>query len=607
MEEAETILKQSFSHPNKTKAIPVTESAGRFTRNPLYSSLTVPNTDVSTMDGYAVCAEDFADASDRNPIRLRDDIWVNTGNSIPSGYNAVLAVEDVYSDNGSLYTRKTVLQWQNIRKKGSEIKKERMILPSGHLIRKYDVAPLVTYGIATVDVASFSVGLIPTGSELVSLGMIPDPGQVIESNTVMADVWLSAIGVTCKRYPITGDQPDSIKSAIEKAVLENDMVIISAGTSAGSRDYTARILTEIGEILVHGIAMIPGKPTIIGRVSAKPVIGLPGSPQAAQTVLRELIIPLCTEWGMTIDDDDQCSARLTQSITSDAGFDEFVPLIIGNLNNEIIASPLSRAPGMQRSALSSNGYIHVPKHSEGYQAGSVVPIYLTGKRRDIERGLIMSGQYHPYLDWLSNIISRNNISLYMRDSGILGGILSLRKKACHATPVSFSKSDGGLHIPYITEYFDQGELTTLHIASMRHGILSRNPLETIEQNRIRFIEDSGKVCTQNLFQHVLTRFDDQDLIIIRETDNSTHSHTPPEALREHMADICIGNQAIADAYNLCFTPLETECFEILYMNGQSMDYRIEHLIESVRTDTLIKQLYDAGYDTSRTGIIQEIR
>ncbi len=605
MEEAVTILKKSFCHPEKSETIPVEESGGRLTIKPLYSSFTIPNTDVSTMDGYAVSAEDLADASDRNPVRLCDEVWVNTGNSIPPGYNAVIAVEDVYSDNGNLLTRNTVLQGQNIRKMGSEIQKEGLILPPGHCIRKYDIAPLVTYGISSVDVASISVGLIPTGSELVSSGMIPGPGQVVESNTVMADVWLSGIGVTCRRYPITGDQPESIRSAIEEAVSENDLVIISAGTSAGSRDYTSRILTEIGEILVHGIAMIPGKPTIISRVSGKPVIGLPGSPQAAQTVLRELVIPLCTEWGMSGNDDEQCTVRLTQAITSEAGFDEFVPLIIGNLNNEMVASPLSRAPGMQRSALTANGYIHIPQHIEGYQTGSIVDIHLTGKRSEIERSLLFSGQYHPYLDWLSNCISNKHISLYVRNSGILGGILSLRKKACHATPLSYSGSSCGTQIPYIADYFDKGELAALHIAQKQYGILSYNSPDTIESNRIRFVEDTEKVLSQNLLHHLHTRFDAHDLVIFSDKENAQR-HTPAEAVRENLADICIGDQKTADLHNLSFTPLETKQFEILLMKGCSDDYRIVQLIESVTTDTLIRQLHDAGFDTSRTGTILEI-
>jgi len=606
MEKAINILKKSFCHPEKSESIPVTESGGRLTIKPLYSSFTVPNTDVSTMDGYAVSAEDFADASDRNPVRLRDEVWVNTGNSIPPGYNAVFAVEDVYSDNGNLFTRNTILQGQNIRKMGSEIQKERMILPSGHCIRKYDIAPLITYGITSVDVVNISVGLIPTGSELVASGMIPGPGQVVESNTVMADVWLSEIGVRCRRYPITGDQPEIIRTTIEEAVSENDLVIISAGTSAGSRDYTARILTEIGEILVHGIAMIPGKPTIIGRVSGKPVIGLPGSPQAAQTVLRELIIPLCTEWGMSGNDDEQCTVRLTQSITSEAGFDEFVPLIIGNLNNEIIASPLSRAPGMQRSAISANGYIHIPKHIEGYQAGSIVEIQLTGKKSEIERSLLLSGKYHPYLDWLSNCISTKHISLYMRDSGILGGILSLRKKACHATPLSFYGSSGGEHIPYIADYFDQGELAALHIAHKQYGILSIDSLDTIESNQIRFIEDTEKGLDQQLLHRLHTRFDGNDLVTLSDK-KSIQSFTPAEAVRGDFADICIGDQKTADIHNLYFTPLETEHFEILFMKSYSEDFRVLKLLESVHTTTLIQQLHDAGFDTSRTGTILEIR
>ncbi len=194
----------------------------------------------------------------------------------------------------------------------------------------------------------------------------------------------------------------------------------------------------------------------------------------------------------------------------------------------------------------------------------------------------------------------------MRDSGILGGILSLRKKACHATPLSFYGSSGGAHIPYIADYFDQGELAVLHIAQKQYGILSCDSLDTIGSNQIRFIEDTQKIWSQNLLHHLQTRFDAHDLVIFSDKE-ITQKRTPPEAVRGNFADICIGDQQTADNHNLCFTPLETEHFEILLMKGYSEDHRIVQLIESVRTSTLIQQLHDAGFDTSRTGTIREIR
>lgn len=595
-------MKKSFHRPHTIKTIPVTEAVGKYTQNPLYSSFTVPNTDVASMDGYAVCAEDLSMASDRNPSELLKGMRVNTGNAIPAGYNAVVAIEDIYTLDGAIYTRNPVVQWQNIRKKGYEISEDAMILPAGQLIRKSDIGPLITYGVTTIDVASISAALIPTGSELVSSGAIPGPGQVVESNTIMAYTWLGAIGVTCTRHPITGDQPDLISEAITKSIYENDMVIISAGTSAGTRDYTAQIIAEIGEVLVHGTAMIPGKPTVIGRVNGKPVIGLPGSPQAAQTVIRELVIPLCNEWGLRGDEDERCTVRLAQNITSEAGFDEFVPLTVGKLGGMLIASPQSRAPGVQRAAILANGYIHIPRNIEGYAAGTMVEVSLTGKRREIERSLIISGEYHIYLDWLSNIMMRRDeIPLYVRNSGMLGGVLSLRKKACHATPLTCR---GAGSIPYLSEYFDPGELSALHIAELRYGVISRQPLECGDRNRLRFINRPAVADSQDIQKMLLEQYGVEHILI--QNNGALKDDDIAEAISQNSADAGIAYQATAEVHNLYFTPLRTTLYELLFMTEERDDFRIEHLIKGVQSNELTQHLRDEGFDVSSTGRVQEI-
>jgi putative molybdopterin biosynthesis protein len=606
LDETREIMKSSFTRPKTIETIPVMESVGKCTQKPLYSSFTVPNTDVASMDGYAVCTSDVSLASDRNPVELVKGMRINTGNAIPAGYNAVVAIEDTYIFDGLIFTRKPVFPWQNIRKKGYEIHEHAMILPAGHLIRKSDIGPLTTYGVAMIDVASFSAALIPTGNELVSSGAIPGPGQVVESNTIMAYTWLRAIGAKCTRYPITGDQPELIREAITKSVKENDMIIISAGTSAGTRDFTAQIIADIGEVLVHGTAMIPGKPTIIGRVNGKPVIGLPGSPQAAQTVLRELIIPLCNEWGFKGDEDEQCTVRLSQTITSDAGFDEFVPLTIGKLGGALIASPQSRAPGVQRAAVLANGYIHIPRNIEGYAAGTMVEVNLTGKRREIERSLIISGEYHIYLDWLSNIMmSRDEIPLYLRNSGMLGGMLSLRKKACHATPLSRGGATGVDNIPFLSEYFDPGELSALHIAELSYGVVSRQPLETSNRDRLRFISRPAGADRHDSQKIFLEQYGIENIIPIQNID-ALKDEDIAEAICQDIADASIACLATAKAHNLHFTPLFTKIHEILFMTEERDDFRFAHLIKGVQSNELTQHLRDEGFDISSTGRVHEI-
>ena len=178
-------------------------------------------------------------------------------------------IEDVWVEHEQYVIRKAVPPWQHIRPAGEDIGESEMVLASRHLIRPHEPGALAAYGITNVDVLSVRVGLIPTGSELVDHHTRPAPGQIVESNTLMAATVLTAAGAQCTRYPIVKDEPELIRNAIKKALTENEIVIVSAGSSAGTRDYTANVIAEPGEVLVHGIAIKPGKPAIIGRVEEK--------------------------------------------------------------------------------------------------------------------------------------------------------------------------------------------------------------------------------------------------------------------------------------------------------------------------------------------------
>ncbi len=204
------------------------------------------------------------------------------------------------SITGSSSSGRQPPSWQHIRPAGEDIGESEMALPSGHRIRPHDTGALAAYGITEVPVLTVRIGLIPTGSELVTHGTRPAPGQVVESNTVMAEAMLGALGATCTRYPMVKDNPADIKKILQQAVRENDIVIISAGSSAGTKDFTADVIAELGEVLVHGIAIKPGKPAIIGRIDTKPVIGMPGYPLSALTVLRELVTPLVHAFGLPV-------------------------------------------------------------------------------------------------------------------------------------------------------------------------------------------------------------------------------------------------------------------------------------------------------------------
>ena len=197
------------------------------------------------MDGIAVKSADTRDATDQCPKIIQDYVRVNTGNIIPDPYDAVVMIENVWIQNEQYLIRSAVPPWQHIRPAGEDIGETEMIVPSRHRIRPHETGALAAYGIQKVGVLSVRVGLIPTGSELVDSRTRPGPGQIVESNTLMAAAVLTAAGAQCTRYPIVRDEPDLIRDAIKKALTENEIVIVSAGSSAGTRDYTADVIAEL--------------------------------------------------------------------------------------------------------------------------------------------------------------------------------------------------------------------------------------------------------------------------------------------------------------------------------------------------------------------------
>ena len=270
LEEAIALIGRRCPPVPRVIRVPLMESVGRVTANPIYAAYSVPEAHLSAMDGIAVSSRATNGATDKHPVILLDAVRVNTGNVIPSGYDAVIMIEDVAFEGGGYAIRRAAAPWQHIRPVGEDIAESEMALPRGHRIQYPYIGALAAYGITDVAVLSLSAGLIPTGSELVAHGTRPQPGQVVESNCQMAAAHLRSLGVHAAVSPLVPDDPERIRDAIDAAVSAHDIVIISAGSSKGTKDYTAQVVGELGEVLVHGVGIKPGKPVIIGVIRGKP-------------------------------------------------------------------------------------------------------------------------------------------------------------------------------------------------------------------------------------------------------------------------------------------------------------------------------------------------
>ncbi len=623
--EALALVEHSFPAVPGVVRVPVTIGAvGRITAAPIFARFSVPAIHISAMDGIAVRSADTFGASEQHPVTLPDAARVNTGNIVPPGYDAVVMIEDVWvgskSDDfsrsapterrdGETYTiRKPVSPWQHVRPVGEDIGESEMILPSNHRIRPQDVGALANYGVTELAVQNVRAGLIPTGSELVPAGVVPPPGKVVESNTLMAAAVLAEAGAQTHRYPIVPDDYDQIRDAVRFGVSENDILLVSAGSSAGTRDYTADIIRDLGEVLAHGVAIKPGKPVIIGRIEGKPVIGLPGYPLAAATVLREIVLPLVARYGLPARELERVSARLTTSLHSDIGTDEFVLLSVGRISDRWVAVPQSRGAGVQMSAVRANAYLQIPARKEGAEAGETLDVRLTVPRAEAEEAVLVTGSHDPALDYLADLARPRGVDLHSTHVGSMGGVIALKKQECHAAPMHLLAPDGTYNTQYLERYIPGADLALLCVAQRQQGVISRDGLGFGDLPGRTFVNRQKGSGTRVLLDHCLAeRGIDPGSIPGYGREATTHLAVAL-AVRTGEADAGMGVYSAAKALGLAFVPVATERYELVMHRAMLDDPRIAALVETVSSEAFKQILRDlGGYETGETGVLRELR
>ncbi|NYT06774.1 MAG: molybdopterin biosynthesis protein, partial [Methanomicrobiales archaeon] len=570
LREVQDLIRREFSPRQVRTTVPLVHAVGRITAQPLFAGYSVPEVHLAAMDGIAVRSGDTWGAGEQRPVTLHDFARVNTGNVIPAGYDAVIMIEDVRMAGENAIIRKAASSWQHVRPAGEDIAESEMIVPSGHRIRPHDIGALAAYGIMEVPVLTVSIGIIPTGTELVPAGTRPLPGQVVESNTVMAEAWLTSLGAICRRYPPTPDDPERIRETIRQAVAENDVVIVSAGSSAGTRDFTAPVIAGLGEVMVHGVGIKPGKPAIIGRVGSVPVIGMPGYPLSALTVLREIIVPLLSQFGLTTPDPEILQAELTATLHSEVGTCEFVLLSIGMIRNRWVAVPLSRGSGVQMSGVRSNAFLRIPDDLEGFEAGQTVPVELLVPRSQAASALLVTGSHDPSLDYLAELVRAAGVSLHSSHTGSMGGILALKRESCHASPMHLlSPDDGEYNIPYLQKYLPGEEVTLVCIAEREQGIVSRDRLSLADLPGHSFVNRQKGSGTRLLLDYRLREMGvAPDSIPGYDRELTTHIGVALAVKTgEAEAGMCV--YSAAQALGLPFVPVGTERYELAFRTGDS--------------------------------------
>lgn len=607
LDEVLSLLSREFPHTPSTETIPLETATGRITARPIFGTWSVPEIHLAAMDGIAVASADTKGASEQHPVTLVRAARVNTGNVVPPGFDAVIMIEDVWETDGKYTIRKSASPWQHVRPAGEDLAESEMVMPSYHLIRPHELGALATYGITRLDVITVRIGLVPTGSELVAAGTRPAPGQVVESNTVMAKAMFESVGARCIRYPFVEDQPEKIRDAITTACRENDIVIVSAGSSAGTKDYTADVIAELGAVLVHGIATKPGKPAIIGKVDHKPVIGLPGYPLSALTVIREIILPFLRHYGLPVPDHEIVQAGITSALAKEIGSDEFVLCTLGKVGGRWIVSPQSKGAGVQMSAVRANAWLRVPRESEGFNAGDMVDARLMVPARDAENALLVTGSHDPVLDYLADLIHPSGINLISTHVGSMGGIIALKKDECHAAPTHLLSPDGTYNALYLQKFLPGTAVDLICVAGRQQGVVSKNNLTFADLPGRSFINRQKGSGTRMLLDYELLKAGiDPAAIPGYEREVTTHIAVALAVKSgEAEAGLCV--YSAAKALGLPFVPVAQERYELGIRREHADDPRIRALVRTIRSPAF-KAILDrlGGYDTTETGSVRTV-
>ncbi|WP_048152580.1 molybdenum cofactor synthesis domain-containing protein [Methanolacinia paynteri] len=359
LDEAKKIILTSFAAPDNRITVPVPDACGRVLAGPVCSKRTNPPLILGGPDGIAVRSNETTGAGKDNGIELEAP-RVNTGMPLPEGFDAVIAIEEVTKVAENRYMiHAPVSPYENTIPKGSDVEEGDLIMDGGHLITPLDIGALLNCGLTEIPVKNWKVGLIATGDEIISPDETPVPGQIVNTNSYIFGAYLKQYGVEPVLYPILSDNRDLIAQGIHKALVECDMVMVFGGSSAGSKDFTVNALKDSGELLIHGVAMGPGKPASMARVNGKPAFGMPGPSISARTVFHELVRPLLVQWGVPVIPDTIVRGVLAADIPSMGKFDRFMMVKVEKKDGETSIVPLSRSPGYM-IMVRADAILHVP-------------------------------------------------------------------------------------------------------------------------------------------------------------------------------------------------------------------------------------------------------
>ena len=604
---------------------------GRVLAKPIWARLSSPHYHASAMDGYAVRSETTEPATPSNPVDLlvgTQTEYLDTGDPLPAWADSVIPVENVEAvveETGStnqpnhviaIRIRSAVTPWSHVRTMGEDMVTTQLVLPAGHTLRPVDLGAIAASGHDNLTVARKPrIAIIPTGTELVPIGQPVHAGDIIEFNTLVLAAQVMGWGGEATRFPITLDDFELICQRVLEAAHKHDLILLNAGSSAGSEDFSAGVVEKLGELLVHGVAVRPGHPVILGMIGEKPnqipIIGVPGYPVSAILTGEIFIEPLIANWlGRSPHLPLTMKAKLTRKVTSPAGDDDYMRLAVGRVGNQILAAPLSRGAGVITSMVRADGITIIPRGIQGMPAGSEVIVHLYRHPDDIDKTIFAIGSHDMTIDIMAQFLAVKNRRLISANVGSMGGLVALSRGECHlAGSHLLDPESGEYNIKYVRQTLPNKVNKVIAFVERTQGIMvaKGNPkyifsLNDLTKDGIAYLNRQSGAGTRLLLDYHL-RLLGISPDSIKGYYNEEYTHLAvAAAIASGRADCGLGIEAAAQALGLDFIPLYQERYDLVIPQNYYESQLLEPLFEILYDQEFKKSVSNLpGYNVEKMG------
>jgi putative molybdopterin biosynthesis protein len=605
--------------PLAGERIPVGDALGRVTSEAVIAKISSPFYHSAAMDGYAVRFIDTFGASETRPKRLAvpaQAVAIDTGDPMPDGFDAVIMIEDVEKIPGSgIEILKSATPWQHVRLVGEDIVATELIISENHVVRPVDMAAMFASGHTTVMVRRKpALSIIPTGTELVKPGSALQKGDIIDFNSTMLSAMAEEWGARANRIDIVKDDALLLRKTILDALIDSDLVVINAGSSAGREDFTADVIAGLGKVIVHGVSIKPGKPVILGIINGKPVIGIPGYPVSAALTFNLFVKPMIYSLlGLQAPAPETIAAKLSRQVASSLGQEEFIRVKLGSVSGNLIATPVTRGAGALMSLVRADGVIRVPAQSEGIAAGSEVAVELLRAGRDIESTIVCIGSHDNALDVLGNFLRKKHPGLFLSSAhvGSMGGLLALKRGEAHLAGTHLlDEETGEYNAGAVRKLLPDTRVVLVNLVYRTQGFIvpRGNPkgvkgFEDLKREDVVFVNRQAGAGTRLLTDLFLKKLKiDPNSVKGYHHEEFTHMAVAADVL-SGAADTGLAVLSAAQALGLDFVPVAQERYDLAIPQAFYDTPGLQALLGVIRTDREFRDRIVAmgGYDVSDMG------